>query len=42
MTAPDKREGIGLWHEVPNREVTYDYTYDEDSLERLGSIALTS
>ncbi|TIV47792.1 MAG: aldo/keto reductase [Mesorhizobium sp.] len=36
VTAPDKREGIGLWHEVPNREVIYDYTYDEDSLERPG------
>ncbi|MCE2521641.1 MAG: aldo/keto reductase [Rhodobacteraceae bacterium] len=41
-TAPETRDGIGKWFEVPSRQEIYDYTYDgvlrslEFSLERLG------
>ncbi|MBC7140447.1 MAG: aldo/keto reductase, partial [Defluviimonas sp.] len=41
-TAPEDRDGIGKWFEVPARREVYDYTYDgvmrsvEFSLERLG------
>ena len=40
--APEARDGIGKWFEVPSRQEVYDYTYDgvmrsvEFSLERLG------
>ncbi len=40
--APDQRDGIGKWFEVPARNEEYNYTYDgvmrsvEFSLERLG------
>lgn len=40
--APDERDGVGKWFEVPNRREEYDYSYDgvmrsvEFSLERLG------
>jgi len=42
VTAPDKRDGIGKWFDVPARREIYDYGYDgvlrsiEFSLERLG------
>ena len=42
VTAPDQRDGIGKWFDVPTRREIYDYTYDgvlrsvEFSLERLG------
>ncbi|MER9947240.1 aldo/keto reductase [Mesorhizobium sp. M0047] len=41
-SSAEERDGIGFWHEVPNRKVIYDYTYDgvmrsvEDSFERMG------
>ena len=41
-TAPDARDGIGKWFDVPSRREVYDYGYDgvmrslEFSLERLG------
>ncbi|MGR3662569.1 MAG: aldo/keto reductase [Paracoccaceae bacterium] len=41
-TTPDKRDGLGKWFDVPNRNEVFDYTYDgvmrslEFSLERLG------
>jgi D-threo-aldose 1-dehydrogenase len=41
-TAPDRRDGIGKWFDVPSRAEVYDYGYDavfrslEFSLERLG------
>ncbi|MDJ0825867.1 MAG: aldo/keto reductase [Rhodobacter sp.] len=40
--APDDRDGVGKWFDVPNRREEYDYSYDgvmrslEFSLERLG------
>jgi len=40
--APDQRDGIGKWFDVPSRQEQYDYSYDgvmrsvEFSLERLG------
>jgi D-threo-aldose 1-dehydrogenase len=40
--APDKRDGLGKWFDVPARQEVYDYSYDgvlrsiEFSLERLG------
>jgi len=40
--APEDRDGIGKWFEVPNRQEEYDYSYDgvmrsiEFSMERLG------
>ena len=40
--APEDRDGVGKWFEVPNRREEYDYSYDgvmrsvEFSLERLG------
>ena len=40
--APDQRDGIGKWFDVPNRRGVYDYSHDgvlrsvEISLERLG------
>lgn len=40
--APDQRDGIGKFFDVPSREVVYDYSYDgvmrsfETSFERLG------
>ncbi|MEM1430260.1 MAG: aldo/keto reductase [Pseudomonadota bacterium] len=39
---PKQRDGLGKWHDVPNRREIYDYSYDgvmrsvEHSLERLG------
>lgn len=41
-SAPDARDGIGKFFDVPSREVAYDYSYDgvmrcfETSFERLG------
>jgi len=40
--APEDRDGVGKWFDVPNRKEEYDYSYDgvmrsvEFSLERLG------
>lgn len=40
--APEDRDGLGKWFEVPNRQEEYDYSYDgvmrsiEFSMERLG------
>ncbi len=40
--APEQRDGVGKWFEVPSRQEVYDYTYDgvmrslDFSLERLG------
>ncbi len=42
VTAPEAREGIGKWFDVPSRTGVYDFSYDgvlrsiEFSLERLG------
>ncbi len=42
VTTPEKRDGIGKWFDVPNRNEVFDYSHDgvmrsiEFSLERLG------